>query len=392
MNAPALPKKRVLFVDDEVPILRGLENLLYRDRARWDMVFAVGAERALETMRAKPFDVVVTDMRMPGMDGAALLDVVRREFPSTVRIVLSGHAEREAILRALPLMHQYLRKPCEPGALRAAILRSLDPGRQPSRDVRALVGQIDKLPTPKAVYFDLQRLTRDPASNLEDMARCVEGDPAVAAKLLQLANSAAFGAARPASTIGDAISYLGTELLGHLVMMSSLFAYPPQPGDVTMLLERLYARSIRAATLVRGFLADRAAAELGFAAALLHDVAEGVLAAGLRETYLPLRAAAHATHEPLVLAERRELGACHAELGGFLLGVWGLPAPLVDLVRFHHSPRDADPALRPVMAALHVADALCSEHDSDGAIDHEFLAEAGVAELLPTWRSIAETR
>jgi HD-like signal output (HDOD) protein len=392
MTAAATGKKRVLFVDDEPAILAALENLLYRDRARWDMVFAVGAARALGEMRSRPFDVVVSDMRMPGMDGAALLDIVRAEFPATVRIILSGHAERESILRALPIMHQYLRKPCDPGTLRAAIVRCLDIVRQPSGDVRALIGRLDKLPAPRTVYFELERHAKNPASTIDDVARCVERDPAIAAKLLQLANSAAFGATRAIATIHDAVAYLGTELLQHLIMMSSLFDHAPQPPRIAALLERLHACTLHTAAVVRKLLPDHRDAELAFAAALLHDIGEGVLAVGMPDAYLALQAAARATHEPLVVAERRELGASHAEVGAYLLGMWGLPAHLVDLVAFHHEPRGAPAQLHRVLAALHVADALTCGHEdpSETMIDHGFLDELGVADQLPRWRSLAE--
>ncbi|HMG23584.1 MAG TPA: response regulator, partial [Kofleriaceae bacterium] len=119
-------KKRILFVDDEPAILAGLQNLLYKDRKRWDMVFALGGQLALDEIRKESFDIVVSDMRMPGVDGATLLNTVKDECPATVRIMLSGHADREAIVRALPALHQLLSKPCDAATLRGAIERSLD--------------------------------------------------------------------------------------------------------------------------------------------------------------------------------------------------------------------------------------------------------------------------
>jgi DNA-binding NtrC family response regulator len=142
-------KKRILFVDDEPAILAGLQNLLYKDRKRWEMVFALGGQLALDEIRKAPFDIVVSDMRMPGIDGAMLLNVIKDECPATVRIMLSGHADREAIVRALPALHQLLSKPCDANTLRGAIERSLD-GVNVDRDakIRKIVGGVDKLPTP----------------------------------------------------------------------------------------------------------------------------------------------------------------------------------------------------------------------------------------------------
>ncbi len=78
MTSPSL---HVLFVDDEQAILDGLRNSLRKERKRWDMSFALGGQQALEAMKQTPADVVITDMRMPGMDGAELLRQIQRDFP-----------------------------------------------------------------------------------------------------------------------------------------------------------------------------------------------------------------------------------------------------------------------------------------------------------------------
>jgi len=297
------------------------------------------------------------------------------------------------VMRVLPIMHQYLRKPCEPGALRAAIVRCLDIVHRPSGDVRALVGRLDKLPSPRTAYFELQRHAENPASTIDDVAHAIESDPSVAAKVLQLANSAAFGTNRPAATISDAVSFLGVELIQHLVLMSSLFDNGSLPAHISRVVEELRDEALRTAALVRKFVRDRRDAEHAFAAALLHDVGEGVLAAGQPESYVALRAAARAAHEPLCVAERRELGTTHAEVGGYVLGMWGLPPPLVDLVTYHHDPRAAPRALHRLLAVLHAADVLAGAHQAGcdpPMLDLDFLQAAGVADQLPAWRKLAE--
>ena len=112
---------RIIFVDDEQPVLDGLENLLRKQRRVWNMTFALGGEAALREMEKQKYDVIVSDMCMPGMDGAALLQRVKTEYPSVVRIVLSGHADQDQINCALPLANQYLSKPCSYETLKAAI-------------------------------------------------------------------------------------------------------------------------------------------------------------------------------------------------------------------------------------------------------------------------------
>jgi YesN/AraC family two-component response regulator len=116
-----LSKARVLFVDDEPSLLSALRRMLFTQRDRWSMAFASGGQEALELMAREPFDLIVTDMRMPGMNGVALLREVQRLYPATERIVLSGYAEAEATSDALGVARQFLTKPCDPETLIRAI-------------------------------------------------------------------------------------------------------------------------------------------------------------------------------------------------------------------------------------------------------------------------------
>jgi len=113
-------KKRVLFVDDEPRILDGRRRMLRSMRHEWKMSFAETGQEALAILANQPFDVVVVDMRMPGMDGVQLLSEVRKRH-QIIRIVLSGTADREAILRAVGLAHQYLSKPCDAETLKSVL-------------------------------------------------------------------------------------------------------------------------------------------------------------------------------------------------------------------------------------------------------------------------------
>jgi putative nucleotidyltransferase with HDIG domain len=385
-------RKRVLFVDDDQAILDGLEDLFFRDRSRWDMAFALGAVRALAELRAKPFDVVVSDMQMRGMDGATLLGIVKDEFPGTVRMVLSGYAQRASILRALPAMHQYFSKPCEASRLRAAIDRSLEITGKPTDNLRALIGKLDKVPSPPFVYLELTKLVNDDSKPLADAVRIVAADPAIAAKALQLANSAAFGAQRAITSIEDCVAYLGIDLIRCLTLTSSVFGGAPRASTARLALEALHTTALLTASLTRKLIGERKNADLGFAAALLHDIGEAILAIGLPETYVELCRTARAACEPLIVAERREFGATHAEIGACLLGMWGLPTEIVEIVAHHHDPAAAPPTLHATLAALHVADALVAplEASYDHMIDPALLEALGCAGQLDNWRSIAQ--
>jgi YesN/AraC family two-component response regulator len=134
---------RIIFVDDELNVLQAMRRSLHAMRSEWNMDFVSGGAEALSALKASPADVIVSDMRMPGMDGWQLLTEVRKLYPQTVRLILSGHAEATSIMRAVGMAHQYLAKPCESAAIKSAIVQTLKLRNLVSNDqLVALVGQV----------------------------------------------------------------------------------------------------------------------------------------------------------------------------------------------------------------------------------------------------------
>ncbi|MDP3856580.1 MAG: HDOD domain-containing protein [Stagnimonas sp.] len=385
---------RILFVDDEPGILDGLRNSLRRQRHRWEMVFVASGTEALRELEKAPCDLVVTDMRMPLMDGAELLRRVKAGWPATARIVLSGQAEQEAILRTLPVAHQFLCKPCDPEQLSAVIDRSCRLGALLNHDpLRRAIGALDSLPCLPRHRAALEATLARPGTGLAEVGAIVERDPALSVKLLQLVNSGYFGSGGTQCSIRQAVTYLGLELLRTLVTDTQVFATPPTASG-GMDLEPWQRHSLRMARLMRRFFAGEKLAEEAYALGLIHDVGEVVLAAALagphgRSGTAPIASGATATlREPL----NADVG--HAEVGAYLLGIWGLPLSMVEAVTHHHRPSalaaNADCRL---LAALHTADALLGSCAGEAGAEHQldtaFLARAVPASLLEQWRRIA---
>jgi len=388
--------KRILFVDDEANVLEGLRNLLRKQRKQWEMCFAVGAEAALGELANARFDVIVTDMRMPGMDGAALLQRVKELYPGVARLILSGYADRDAVVRALSVAHQYLSKPCDTDVLREAIERTC--ALQALLDdevIRRVVGEMDTLPSVPRIYGELTRAVASPQMGAADIARIVETDPAMSVKVLQLANSAYFGAAQKKLTVTSAVAYLGVELLKALALTAQVFAAlegSPVPG---FSLERVQRTSLLSARLAKLFVRERARGEEAFTAALVQDIGQVVLALGLPERYGEAIRLAGASGRPVHVVEKEVLGVTHCEVGGYLLGVWGLPFSIVEVVANHHEPEPGSPSSREVLAVVHVASALSAEACLDASqhvpfpVDLRYLERAGLAAELPRWRAAA---
>src|ERR1043165_2490298 len=382
-------KKRILFVDDEPAILAGLQNLLYKDRKRWDMVFALGGHHDVDEIRRQPFDIVVSDMRMPGVDGAMLLNQVKDECPATVRIMLSGHADREAIVRALPALHQLLSKPCDANTLRGAIERSLD-GVNVDRDakIRKIVGGVDKLPTPPDLFFELSRLMQSPTTSVSDVAKVGTRDPGLSAKLLQRVNSAYFGTGQSTTSIQQAVALLGTDRLRYIALTASVFSSPEGANSGGFSLQEMQQESMRAAWLARAF-SEPAQRDEAFASTLLHDVGRVVLAlaqgANLRRLTERVQRG-----ESLLDVELEVFGVTHADVGARLLAIWGLPSTIVDVVQFHHDPGSAPEACRALASIVHAADAIVHGASNEMKLDTASLERAGQAHRVEAWLAIAK--
>jgi DNA-binding NtrC family response regulator len=175
-----MKKKRILFVDDEAMILQGLQRMLRPMREEWDMEFIGSGAKALERMGPAPFDVVVSDMRMPGMNGAEFLTEVMKRHPKTIRLILSGHADKELILQCVGATHQYLAKPCDADALKATVTRASNlEGNLQSEPLRKLVGQLSHLPSIPSLYMEIVEIANHPGASLEDVAQVIARDLAM---------------------------------------------------------------------------------------------------------------------------------------------------------------------------------------------------------------------
>ena len=93
-------------------------------RKEFELSFADGGAKALEEANKKSFDIIVSDMRMPGMDGAEFLTKVKETSPQTIRIMLTGQADDESVMRTIGIVHQFLAKPCDPDKLKEILIRA----------------------------------------------------------------------------------------------------------------------------------------------------------------------------------------------------------------------------------------------------------------------------
>lgn len=329
------PTIRVLFVDDEPSITEGLRDVLWKHRDRFEVRVASGGAQALALLAAREVDILVTDVLMPEMNGLQLLEQVRNAHPEVVRISLSGYAQDDLVARSSAVAHQQLGKPVDAVSLRAALEKAGSFHRLlASGPLRRVIGSLGQVPSAPAGYAELTRALADPSVDFVKLARLLEKDLGTAARVLKLVNSAYYGPARTVGDLETAIARLGLAVMRHIVLTVDVEKHFPGaiPGWPPGTLER---HSVLCARLARR-LAEPAAAEQAFAAGLLHDIGRVVLASRLPRQYLQLVEAATRAGTPVHQGEREGLGADHAEVGGYLLGLWGMEPEIVEAVLRHH--------------------------------------------------------
>lgn len=211
--------KRVLFVDDEPRILDGLRRMLRPMRHQWDMAFAGSGPDALDLLAREPFDAIVTDMRMPGMDGAQLLKEVIKRYPRMIRIALSGQTSSETMFQVSGMIHQYLSKPCDAKILKSALVNAWTVrDHLETVELRELISQIETLPSLPSLYQEIVESVQSNKSSSKEVGRIVSKDIGMTAKILKLVNSAFFGFPRHIANPVQAVVLLGLETIKNLIL------------------------------------------------------------------------------------------------------------------------------------------------------------------------------
>ena len=384
--------KRILFVDDDPLVLQGYRRMLHSMRNEWDMRFASSGAQALQLMAESPADVLVSDMNMPQMNGAKLLNQVAQIFPKTIRIILSGYADMEMTMECVGSTHQFLCKPCESKELFAAISRAveLDPWLR-NDQFKGLISRLKTVPSPPVIYFRILKQVNSLEIDLSQVGDTIAQDPAMTAKILQLVNSAFFGLARRLSDPVEAVTHLGLETIKSLVLAVHVFAEFESSGISKLAIESVHqhclSTGVTARNIARLEKSDKNMQAECFTAGLLHDIGQLVLLANLPELCAEALALARREKVFLSMAETSVLGVNHGEVGGYLLGLWGLPVGIVEAARFHHTPRWCKTQGFTPLTATHVANSLEEDHpDLKTEMDREYLTKVGVWDRVASWQ------
>jgi len=380
-------KKSILFVDDEPNIIQGLKRMLRCMRGNWDMFFASGGKEALDILSDNHIDIVVTDMRMPEMDGAKLLEIIMSRFPNTVRIVLSGHSDKEMILRSTKFAHQFLIKPCDADTLkytleRACLLQEL------IRDENLLkyINGIINLPSLPDKFAMLLGEIQSPDSSLKKIGDIIAQDVTMTARVLQMVNSAFFGLPKKVTSPQQAVTLLGTNTLKTLVLYVKIFSTTELPVGAVFSLEALWQHSIMVGNIAKRItyseLGDQKLADEAFIIGVLHDIGK-LLLGQIPNYHQGIKHLLNKKRSNFVDAEYELMGTSHSEVGAYLLGLWGFSDSVVKSVAYHHIPIKSMSAEFTPLTAVHVANAL--ELQEEDCLDLPYIESLNLTNKIAVW-------
>ncbi len=391
-------KKRLLIVEHDPFLLQTYTGVAKEEPDRWDVAATSDARQALELMDRFEFDVVVSDLRMPGISPVELIEAIKIKAPRASRIVVSDISDHEETTRHLNSVHQFLAKPFEMQALKSALarIRRLNDYLQDPQ-LKTLIGQFGALPSLPSLYVRIMKELGEEDPSVDRAAKIISEDPAMTARVLQIANSAVLGLARRIGSPFEAIQYLGFGTVRSLVLSAHIFSCFQRKNLKGLSFDHLWSNAIRSSGLARMIMElenfDTATAEDATIAGMLHDVGELMIVSTMPAQYHRARKLSVEQNLPFHEAEMAVYGATHAGAAAYLLGMWGLPTPIVEAVAFHHTPDKSEMRTVSPLTAVHVADAFAWElsapesRPKSTGLDTNYLTALGLQDRLEVWRA-----
>jgi HD-like signal output (HDOD) protein/CheY-like chemotaxis protein len=391
-------KKRILFVGQVQALCREFQEHCPEPESVWTVQHVATEEEALALCHQQTMAAIVADVNLNGKCGTELLDAFMRRQPKALRIIISDLNDLESTMKCIGHAHYHVLKPCSARTLLHALEQAFaQEAWLPSEPVQGLIAQMRQVPSPLKAYTEMVEEMKSPACSLERIGQLIEQDPAVTAKVLQLANSALFGLELNVVHPVEAIGYIGLETTKAVVLLAHTFSSFDHLKLVRFSIEDLWRHSVEVGRMARRVVeleeAGAEMAEQAFVAGLLHDIGKLLFAANHAGLFGKVLRLAREQHCNLWEAEAQILpGVGHAELGATVLGIWGLPKSITEAVALHHVPwRQRDHAFSPV-TAVHAANILDHEHHPDPAIilpsqiNTSYLKDMGLAGRVEDWR------
>ena len=353
-------KEQILLVDDEKQILNALQRTFYGKGYR--ILAASSGAQALKIMEEEQVDLIISDVRMPHMNGYELLKIVKKKYPSTIRVILSGYTDSALIVKIQreSLAKRYLYKPWKNQEI-LKIAEQLFRVEKILKDKNLLefINKIEYLPSTGMIYNKVNTQIQKDVS-IDEIAKVIESDQSIAAKILQVANSAMYGL--KTGSVQQAISYLGLNNVKYIILSAITFnnvkgkANLRLNNDINMLWKHSVSTNQILTSLYRGIFGKKIP-EIYSSLGLLHDIGKVVLITNFVDRYMKAAESIKDKKDKIYYYEQMSFtDVSHEEIGAYLLNWWELPNGLVEAVLYHHKPLDDNVIDKEIVALLNIAD------------------------------------
>jgi putative nucleotidyltransferase with HDIG domain len=359
-------KAKILFIDDHKNILESLRLSLRSMQNEWDMSFAPSGAEGLDMFDRIWPDVVVTDMRMPNMDGTHVLRNIQKRKPDVGKIILSGYSDKETVIKNIQLANEYLSKPCKTQDLIAAIRNTLRTNDIIlSAEIKNIIAEIETIPSSSAVYESLIRELENDNATSRTISKIISQDVALAASIIRIINCTFFNFPKQVKDIEHAVRMLGSQTLLNIIKSSHLFDKLKEFDNSEISIKMLWEHSLRVARLAKLIAANSNLPETNcndcVIASMFHDIGKFIFASKMKHQFSEVLAMVRRENCTIDVAERCIMGASHAEVGAYLLARWGFSHDQITILRSHHDESVMDSQAVTPQMVLYVADSLDHE-------------------------------
>lgn len=391
-------KRHILFVDEEPYFLKAINRSFRSMKDNWIISTAPSVEKAVEILLTAHVDILVTEIRLKGVDGIKFLTLVKEKYPHIARIVLSGYANRDVVLKSVEIAHQYLSKPCDDDDLKATVSKAFLMRDLLENDaLKAAIANIDSLPSLPNLYVDIMDELNSEDPSIAKIGDIVSKDIAMSAKMLQLINSSFFGMPQKITRPQKAVNMLGVELVQAIVLTAGAFSKFEKANLPGFSMDSLWNHCINTGSIAKLICqteaVDKQFTDNCFMAGLLHDI--GIILGVINFPEQSLEIAKRMKEKQCLRheAEYEVMGTTHAEVGAYLLGLWGLPESIIEAVALHHRPIDSNMRDLTPLSVVHLANAI--ERAGDlipeintplAGVDYDYLAELKLTKKFNIWR------
>jgi len=359
----------ILFVDDEPNVLSSIRRMLRTKCKDWNLDFSTDAREALQKIKTIDYDVIVSDIKMPEIDGAELLKQAKEIRPSVLRIALSGQVDLNGVIKSVDAVHQYISKPCTAEGLLERIQSALDL-RKVINDPKliSIISQIDSLPVVPRILQEIETELAKEEPSIKEVAAIVSQDVGLVTKVLKLINSPYFSLPAEIRSIDQSISLLGLETIRSLIVASALFEHFDSQ-ELNFSIDDLWNHSFRVAAITK-LISEyeglpRQSCDQARLAGLLHDIGKILLITHCNAGYSTVLTKTANSEAPIFESEQAEFSASHAEVAAYLLGLWGMKKEVVEAIAYHHNPEDTGLCLSRMVQIANAIDHHCVVINSD---------------------------